>query len=211
MSQQERIPDSKYLSGIKSIIKRDLFPELKNDAVTDPTLQVHNLTSYCQAYTPKSEAEFFDSIEMDRKKLKNAAPSFKYDEKKDNTKFNPWPYHHENALFFDPKPIQSENRKALTYKTRKPTINYRMVNFENAFLNPASSNYSSYHPFTTTESSTTDTDSEFEGRNVFRNTAILPNAEITQKLVKAKFEKRKKLSDLSEKGREIFKSLQSQD
>ena len=205
----ERIPDQKFTAGIKAIMRRDLFPELKNDAAVDETIKPHSLNTYCATYSGKKQSEFMDSIEVDRKRLRSAAPSNLLDRVEDNTKFNPWPRTQYNALFFEPPTINVEQKKALTYiKKKKPSINYQMTRFPDGLMNPVLQNYPAYHPFTT-ESSTTESESEFEGRTVFRNVSILQNVQNAKKALKEKREKHKKSAELTQQGRDLLKAMQT--
>ena len=201
----ERIPDQKFTAGIKAIMRRDLFPELKNDDTVDETIKPHSLNSY----SAKSQSEFMDSIEVDRKRLRSAAPATLLDRTEENPISMPWPRNPYNALFFEPKSINVEQKKAITYiKKKRPAINYQMTRFSGGFMGPTLPNYPAYHPFTT-ESSTTESESEFEGRTVFRHTSILQNVQNAKKALKEKREKHKKSAELTQDGRNLLKAMES--
>lgn len=210
--KKEEISDQSYNTGIKSIIRRDFFPDL-NPIEFDETIDKMNLNSFCNKYISKDESQFIKSIENDRKLLRSSAP--KPDIKLnvvDEKKMNPWPVQEYNNLFYEPQTINKVEKPkgVLMYNNKKkiPMIRFSQTRMpdETNTLN-LKSDYPSYHPFTT-ESSLSESDSEFEGTSKYSSIAI--NSYQGSKAIRRdRLERRKKKNELSSRGLELLKSLEA--
>ena len=212
--QKTRIDDHKFNQNMKSIIHRDLFPELKTGP-DDETINQYSLSSYLQNFMSKDEGKFIDSVERDRRLKRSMAPWQKaiVDKELEAKQFIPWKNPRFNSLFYPPKEIENVSKQnALTYNRKKqPRINYDMVRIPENFSDPSLRDYPSYHPFTT-ESSTTESESEFEGRSFYRK-QMLENVQYSSKQIhKDRLERiKKKKTELSSKGMSLLKSLEKND
>ncbi|OHS96621.1 hypothetical protein TRFO_37165 [Tritrichomonas foetus] len=207
MKEKQKVNEHDFIKNMKSIIIRDLFPELKT-APDDETINRYNLTTYLQNYIGAEGGDFIDSIERDRELRRSAAPMRAPDPELESTQFKPWENPRFNSLFYQSKELENKSRAALTYdKKRQPRINYDMARFPDNYNNPTPLDYPMYHPFTT-ESSTTESESEFEGRSIYRNQLISQNPQMSTKQVrKDRLRNLKKRNELSTKGKNLLKSL----
>ena len=177
-TEKKTLNDKNYDSTVKSLIQRDYFPFIKENQQNskqilseDQSTKKLTLSSFCEKYEPESDAKFVKQVERDRLMLKNSLQTAKRDKELENDKLNPYGRQSFSALFYEPPAITTNTKKALTYESnmRKPTINtqntrlqsYNQIN-QFSFMQPQNN-----HLFTT-ESSTTESESEFEGRSQYR-------------------------------------------
>ncbi|EAY19181.1 hypothetical protein TVAG_214060 [Trichomonas vaginalis G3] len=200
--EKQIIDDKKFDSSIKSIIQRDFFPELGSTKQPDPSTANFSLQTFCNTYAPQSDHDFVTKVERDRIIQINSAPASKLDKQLENDTRSPYKREAFNSLFFQPQAIKHETPLALTYQQKKkPQTILENTHFHNG--RPISLNNNiNYHPFTT-ESSTTESESDFEGRSKYRSEIIrtMPTRRISIKkdrLVKM---------NLTQKGRELLDSM----
>ncbi|KAH0785893.1 hypothetical protein GPJ56_010154 [Histomonas meleagridis] len=211
MTKKEEMNDHSFDIAIKALVKRDFFPDLKQDH-QDETINKYDLNSFCNTYISKSDAKFVNSIENDRKLLRSSAPKPIYPLNVDDSKMNPWPHPQYNALFYEPPTINSNKHNAITYnKTRKvPSIRFSQTRLPDEASSSFFKDFPAYHPFTT-ESSTTESESEFEGRSQYSAYAIKAYQNSSKQIRRDRLEKRKKRNELSSRGLDLLKTLESKD
>lgn len=206
MNERERIDDKSFDSAIKSIVVRDFFPDLRSNQNVDETITNFRLKSFTDTYIAKDEAKFIDRMEMDSKILKSAAPKSQIDPKIVESQFKGFPIDKPNILFNNPEPLPIKSVPALLYNEKKrPRIDYSQTRFTNEEPGSNLFDYQIYHPFTT-ESSASESESEFEGRTSYLNSII--NMKPTE-IRREKLERYKQKKELTAKGRELFNSLMS--
>ena len=177
-SEKKTLNDKNYDSTVKSLIQRDYFPLLKekdqdskNFSVEDQSIKKFTLSSFCESYEPESDAKFVKQVERDRLMLKNTLQTTKRDKELENDKINSYGRQSFSALFYEPPALTSSQNKALTYETdiRKPTINTQNTRLQTSnHINQFSYINTTNHHLFTTESSTTESESDFEGRSQYR-------------------------------------------
>lgn len=178
--------DSEYRKSVREIIKRDFFPELCLDKIDETLEKFRSLNSFCARCVNAGDSDFVAQIEADRQELHHAAPKDKRgDVIKDQ---NPWKSSAHDPLFFEPP------RKMLTHKSRvRPEISHEQTRFTT--VERPSLSRISYDESTTTSES----ESEFEGRSQFRQEFM--------RVSRDRIERRKRMNQLSSKGRDLLKSL----
>ncbi|KAK8895070.1 hypothetical protein M9Y10_023512 [Tritrichomonas musculus] len=206
MTEKEIVDEHDYGRNMKAVIVRDFFPDLKTGP-DDETINRYNLTTYCQTFIGDQDYEFVSSVDKDRLLLRSSAPNPKINEEMVKQQYRPWTDEKYNALFYEPKEFDGGKSKALKYdKKRCPKINYDQTRFHDKFGNTTIADFPRYHPFTT-ESSTTESESEFEGRSVYRQQLL----EDPKHIRKDRLEKVRRRNELSSKGKTLLKSLPSVD
>ena len=178
MSEKETLNDKQFDSTVKSIIQRDYFPTLKQsknnpqEENEDKSTKHLTVSTFCEKYAPESDAKFIQTVERDRMILQNSAPAAKLNKKLENDSNNPYGRQKFSALFYEPPKLNIEPKKSLTYEKekRKPTINPKNTRFNHdPMIDLLSHNH--FHLFTT-ESSSTESESEFEGRTHYRDSLL---------------------------------------
>lgn len=206
MAEKETVNEHDYIKNMKTVIIRDFFPELKSGP-DDETLSKYNLTTFCQTFIGDQIQEFVNSVDNDRILLRSSAPNPKINEEMVKKQYQPWNDDKYNALFYEPKEFENSKGKMLKYdKKRCPKINYDQTRFHDKIGKTTIADFPRYHPFTT-ESSTTESESEFEGRSVYRQQLL----EDPKQIRKDRLEKIKRRNELSTKGKMLLKSLPSFD
>lgn len=207
MKEKKPVQDRDFHKNMKEVIIRDFFPELKKTA-DDETLNKYSLTTYVQTYTSEDDKQFVETIERDRQLLRSTAPTKKVDPELEAKQYQPWREEPFNALFFQPKSIDRIVQQALTYqkKERKPRINYDETRFHDRYGKSTMPDYFTYHPFTT-ESSTTESESEFEGRSVYRQQLL----ENPKQIRKDRLEKARRRNELTAKGKLLLEAIKPPD
>lgn len=206
MTEKEIVDEHDYGRNMKAVIVRDFFPDLKTGP-DDETINRYNLTTYCQTFIGDQDYEFVSSVDKDRLLLRSSAPNPKINEEMVKQQYRPWTDEKYNALFYEPKEFDGGKSKALKYdKKRCPKINYDQTRFHDKFGNTTIADFPRYHPFTT-ESSTTESESEFEGRSVYRQQLL----EDPKQIRKDRLDKVRRRNELSSKGKTLLKSLPSVD
>jgi hypothetical protein len=203
MVEKTEINDKKFDSAVKDIIQRDFFPTLRELKTPDPSTNDFNLSTFCSAYAPETDAQFLKTVERDRLVLLNSAPASRLDKSLENDSINKYGRIAFNPLFFTPQAKETRPQLALTYQNKKkPTIV-----FQNTRFGPQMSNISNshgqviYHPFTT-DSSSAESESEFEGRSKYRDDLI--NSFTAPPKVNVDRLKKKTISD---KGKQLLRQL----
>lgn len=200
MSKTE-IEDKKFDSAVKDIIQRDFFPILKESKNIDPSTNNFSLSTFCNTYAPETDSQFLKKVERDRVILLNSAPAVKLDKSLENDEINKYGRVPFNALFYTPQAKPPEPQLSITYQgKKKPTIAIHNTHFGNQ-MNSANIGPINYHPFTT-ESSSTESESEFEGRSKYR-AELIDSFSAPPKVNKERLKKRQ----ISNKGRELLKKL----
>lgn len=200
--EKQLINDKKFDSSIKSIIQRDFFPELSETKPPDPSTEKFTLQTFCSTYAPQSDHEFVEKTQRDRIVQINSTHAAKLDKELEIDTRNRFKREAFNSLFYQPQPIKYEPQLALTYQQKKRP----QIRFENTHLHIAEKMqpnvHINYHPFTT-ESSTTESESEFEGRSKYRSEIIRSIPAGRSSLKKERLSQKK----LTPKGRELLESL----
>ena len=169
-----------------------------------------NLNAFCNKYISKDESKFVKSIENDRKLLRSSAPKPDKNLNVDEKKMNPWPVQEYNNLFYEPQVINKVEKPKgiLMYNNKKkaPMIRFSQTRMpDDANTLGLKQDYPSYHPFTT-ESSVSESESEFEGTSKYTSIAI-NTYQSTKAIRRDRLERRKKKNELSSRGLELLKSL----
>ena len=180
------MPDAQYRKSVREIIKRDFFPELSSDKIDETVDKFGSLNSFCASCVSAEDADFVAQVEHDRQLLKSSAP---VDKRSDIIRDqNPWKSSARDPLFFEPVPLMIESKT-----DRRPAIAYEQTRFSSA-------RHQRQRPSISSESTTTtDSESEFEGRSQFRQEFM--------QISRERLERRKRMSELSAKGRQLLKSL----
>ena len=184
MKKQETMPDAQYRKSVREIIKRDFFPELSNDKIDETVDKFGSLNSFCASCVSAEDADFVKQVEHDRQLLKSSAPVDKRSEIIRDQ--NPWKSSARDPLFFEPVPLMIE-----TKTDKRPAISYEQTRFSSARRHALSVSSES--------TTTTESESEFEGRSQFRKEFM--------QISRERLERRKRMSELSAKGRALLKSL----
>lgn len=206
---KEAISDQSFSAGVKSIVRRDFFPEL-SPVEFDASVDRMNLNAFCSRYISRDEAKFVQSIADDRQRLRSAAPRPDAPRGVDEAKANPWPAQEYSALFYEP-PVRARaepTKGVLAYNNRKkaPTIRFSQTRLPGD-SGGSGSDFPRYHPFTT-ESSVSESESEFEGASKYAASAISAYQE-TRRVRRDRLERRRKRNELSSRGLELLKALEA--
>ena len=126
----------------------------------------------------------------------------------ENEKKNPWKTEYQNSLFFEPKNIKKKNLKELKFNNNnnKPKIIYNQTRSLDRITENQQRNLRMLYQFTT-DSSNTESESEVEGRTLFRDDIFKPltNNELQEQ--NNRFLQRKITKKLSDTGKKLFDSL----
>jgi hypothetical protein len=177
-----RLPDRSFDAAVKSIVERDFFPALA-PAERDSSLDRYTLDSFLAACESSAVADFVRSVECDRQRLRDSRPGL------------PAP---ASALFRDPDPVA---RTALAFDTAQSR---RIAHEQTRFGPPGPRDFPFYRP-SVADASTSETESEFEGRSQFRR-ALLAGANFSQ-IRKERFFRKKRTIGLSDRGKALFDAL----
>ena len=171
-NEKKSLNDKQFDSTIKSLIQRDYFPLLsKSEKEQDRSTKKYSVSKFCNSFTPESDANFLKTVERDRLILRNSAPSAKIDKHLENDKNNPYGRQPYSALFYEPQTANKVHQLCIEYKNdRKPTINPQNTRLTTN-RNQENTQITNYHMFTT-ESSSTESESDFEGRSSYRKELI---------------------------------------
>jgi hypothetical protein len=190
MSKREPLPGLVFDAAVKSIIKRDFFPNLSGDA--DTSIEPYpTLNSFLATCENKEDAEFIQKIEREHQMLRSAAPTVR-----DSSSAA------RSALFYEPEPIA---KLALPSgeRRRQPRISYGQTRFGDP-SHRARQDIQSYRPFSS-DASATESESEFEGRTMLRR-SLLSGASFLRARQDTLVRRRQE-SELTEKGKALLHSL----
>ena len=196
------IEDNVYSDGIKSIIHRHFFPDLKKSYDNDATFQAHDLDTFSSNYISKNACTFHSSIEHDRIKLREAAPKALLHTLHEPENL-PYPAVPNASFFTHPQMITDQSSKPINHHF-EPYINYHMTHVPTEHNKKLAIYSETGLPNLPSSSSTSDTDSEIEGRTPIRRETISKYSTIAA--IKERQEK-KKIEELSRRGNELLGAL----
>jgi hypothetical protein len=203
MTKKEQLEDRVFEKALKTIIKRDFFPNLAPTESDPSTEDLPPLNSFFSGHESKIDSDFKKTIDMDREIIQSAAPKSQIDPEVEQRQFNPWPTATYSALFYEPPKRSVPAQRAIRYdKVTRPRIDHSQTRLAPEL--GQASEYPGYRPFTT-ESSTTESESEYEGRSHYRRDVVSSVSFTTVR--RDRLERRRRANELSSKGKELLRSL----